>query len=150
MSDSERKFFENILREQHGVEKAFREYILIKTGEDRIRATTHETIEVAMKLRKILQIGLYIAKFRKSRNEVFLTIEGSQLLNDQITKNVVDLDEESALRWMKGAPIQLPRNYLSLYIVGRLNGLYLGSARISRDGKAYPQISTWRRIPEGE
>jgi len=148
LNDSERKLLQELLHQQHGVREAFKEFILIMGGDGKVRAATFETIEVARKLRKILQMGLYVAKYRKNKNEVFLSIEGSQLLNNQISKNIVELSEEECREWMRGAPIPLSINTDSRYIVGKIDKIYLGSARVSRDGKLYPQIAVWRRLPE--
>lgn len=148
LDHSERKILEKLLYDQHGVREAFREFILVMGGGGKIRATTPETIEVARKLRKVLQIGLYVAKCRKNKYEVFLSIDGSQLLNAQLSKNIVELGEEECREWMRGAPIKLSTDINGKYVVGRIDKIYLGSARVSRDGKAYPQIAAWRRIPE--
>jgi len=148
LSYSERKLLQELLYQQHGVREAFEEFILIMGGDGKVRAANPETIEVARKLRKVLQIGLYVAKYRKNKNEVFLSIEGSQLLNNQISKNIVELSEEECREWMRGAPVPLSINTGSRYIVGKIDKIYLGSARVSRDGKLYPQIAVWRRLPE--
>lgn len=148
LSDSERELFEKLLFYQHGVKEAFREFILIMSGDNKVRATTVETVEVARKLRRVLQVGVYVAKYRKNKNEVFLSIEGSQLLNDQLCKNVVELSEEECREWMQGAPVCRSIETGSRYIVGKIDKIYLGSARVSRDNKLYPQIAVWRRLPE--
>ncbi|MEM3819295.1 MAG: hypothetical protein QXF08_02450 [Nitrososphaerota archaeon] len=148
LDHSSRKILEKLLYDQHGVRDAFREFVLVMGGDGKIRATTLETVEVAGKIRKVLQIGLYVAKYRKSKNEVFLSIDGSQLLNDQLTKNVVELSEEECREWMRGAPVKLSTDSYGKYVVGKIEKIYLGSARVSRDGKAYPQVTAWRRIPE--
>jgi NOL1/NOP2/fmu family ribosome biogenesis protein len=147
LNGSERKLLQELLYQQHGVREAFEEFILIMGGDGKVRAATLETIEVARKLRKVLQMGLYIAKYRRNKNEVFLSIEGSQLLNDKISKNIVELSEEECREWMRGAPIPLSINTDSRHIVGKIDKIYLGSARVSRDGKLYPQIAVWRRFP---
>ncbi|MCD6591842.1 MAG: hypothetical protein J7K78_02350, partial [Thaumarchaeota archaeon] len=66
LSSSELKYFRERLRVQYGVENAFEGYVLIRAGQGRIRATTSETLEVATRLRKVQQVGLYIAKLIKS------------------------------------------------------------------------------------
>jgi len=146
LNPSEKKYLLERLRIQHGVEDAFKDLILIKTGQGRIRAATRETFEVAGKLRRVQQLGLYVAKI--SKGDVVLSIEGTQLLNGAIRKNVIELDERSAEDWMKASPITGPQKYGSKYVVAKCGELYLGSGRFSRDGKIYPQIAKWRRIPE--
>lgn len=146
LTSAERKHFVRRLMDQHGVEGAFEGFVLILSGQGRIRATTKEAYEVACRLRKVQQVGLYIAKIVKG--ETVLSIEGSQLLNNAITKNIVELNEEEAEAWMRAAPIQRFEKFEGKYVVAKCGDFYLGSGRVSRDGKIYPQVAKWRRIPE--
>jgi len=146
LSPSEKKYLLERLRIQYGVEDAFEDLVLLKAGQGRIRAVTKEAFELAQKLRKVQQVGLYVVKLMKG--DAILSIEGSQLLNGKIKKNVIELNEELAREWMKAAPINSPTTYSSKYVVAKCGNLYLGSGRFTRDGKIYPQVAKWRRIPE--
>lgn len=146
LTSAERKHLVRRLMDQHGVEDAFEGLILIRSGQGRIRAATKEAYEVACRLRKVQQVGLYVAKIVKG--DVVLSIEGSQLLGSAITRNAVELSEEEAEEWMKAAPIQKSGGFGGRYVVARCGDFYLGSGRVSRDGKIYPQVAKWRRIPE--
>lgn len=146
LTSAERKHLVRRLMDQHGVEDAFESLILIRSGQGRIRAATKEAYEVACRLRKVQQVGLYVAKIVKG--DVVLSIEGSQLLGSTITRNVVELSEEEAEEWMKAAPIQKSGRFEGRYVVARCGDFYLGSGRVSRDGRIYPQVAKWRRIPE--
>lgn len=146
LTSAERRYLIKRLEDQHGVEDAFDDLVLIRTGQGRIRATTKETYEVACRLRRVQQVGLYVAKMVKG--DVILSIEGSQLLGAAITKNIIELSEEEAEEWMKAAPIERSEKIESRYVIARCGGFYLGSGRVSRDGKIYPQVAKWRRIPE--
>ncbi|MEM1711844.1 MAG: hypothetical protein QXU12_05595 [Nitrososphaerota archaeon] len=146
LTSAERKHLVRRLMDQHGVEDAFESLILIRSGQGRIRAATKEAYEVACRLRKVQQVGLYVAKIVKG--DVVLSIEGSQLLGSTITRNVVELSEEEAEEWMKAAPIQKFGRFEGRYVVARCGDFYLGSGRVSRDGRIYPQVAKWRRIPE--
>lgn len=145
MDAGERKYFELRVRKQYGVEDPFQGLILLITGQGRIRATTKETIEVAQKLRRTQQVGVYVAKI--SKGDIILSIEGSQILNEKITKNTLDLGEEDAEKWMRAEVLEVSGKYEGKYIVGKCGDLYLGCGRITRDGKLYPQVAKWRRIP---
>ena len=145
LSPRERKFLENRLRSLYGVEKGFSDLVLIKCGRRRIRATTKETLELASKLKGIQQIGLYVMKV--SNSDISLSVEGAQLLNGDIKNNIIELDEEQVEMWMKAVPIKIETTYRGRYVIGKFNRLYLGSARVSRNGLLYPQIPKWRRIP---
>ncbi len=142
----ERRYLLERIRAQYGVEGAFEGLVLIKAGQGRIRAVTREAFEVASKLRRVQQLGLYVAKVVKS--DVILSIEGSQLLDGRITRNVIELSDEEAHEWMKAAPASCLESFEGRYVIARCGDLYLGSGRVSRDGKIYPQVAKWRRIPE--
>lgn len=146
LTSAERKYLMRRLMDQHGVEDAFEDLILIQSGRGRIRATTRETYEVACRLRRVQQVGLYVVKMVKG--DAVLSIEGSQLLGNAIIRNIVELSEEEAGGWMRAAPIQKSGKLEGRYVVARCGDFYLGSGRVSRDGKIYPQVAKWRRIPE--
>lgn len=146
LSPKERRWLVERLRAQHGVEDAFEDLVLYMGGGRRVRAATREAAELASKLRRVQQVGLYVAKL--SEGHVVLSIEGSQLLDGAIKKNFVELDEEAAAEWMKAAPLSPPTPVEGRYVVGKCGDLYLGSGRVSRDGKIYPQVAKWRRVPE--
>ena len=145
LNPRERKFLENRLRSLYGVEADFKDLVLVKCGRKRIRATTKEVLELASRLRGVQQIGLYVMKI--SNGDISLSIEGSQLLGDEIKNNIVKLDEGQVKKWMRAIPIKIGITYRGRYVVGKFNRLYLGSARVSRNGLLYPQIPKWRRIP---
>lgn len=146
LTSAERRYLAKMLKDQYGVEDAFDDLVLIRTGQGRIRAATKEAYEVACKLRRVQQVGLYVAKIVKS--DVILSIEGSQLLGAAITRNIIELSEEEAEEWMKAVPIQRSERIEGRYVVARCGDFYLGSGRVSRDGRIYPQVAKWRRIPE--
>jgi NOL1/NOP2/fmu family ribosome biogenesis protein len=144
LTSAERRYLIKRLVDQHGIEDAFDDLVLIRAGQGRIRTATKEAYEVACRLRRTQQVGLYVAKIVKG--DVILSIEGSQLLGNMITKNMVELSEKEAEEWMRAAPIQRPERIEGKYVVARCGDFYLGSGRVSRDGRIYPQVAKWRRV----
>lgn len=142
----ERELFEGEVERTCGVQSYLREYVLVMAGQDRVRACTVEAVEVAHRLKKIVAVGVYVAKWR--RWGITLTIEGSHLLKGVRTTNTVELSREQALRWMNGAPVELKDWSGAKIVLGVYKGFFLGSAIVSRNGTAYPQIPKWRRIHE--
>ncbi|MDW8360546.1 MAG: hypothetical protein RMK31_08215 [Candidatus Caldarchaeum sp.] len=131
------------LKEHLGAVLKTDDFVFIKAGEDKIRATTPETMETAPKIRGVQLVGLYVGKKRKQFST--LTIEGCMLLSDVEEAYVVNLTREQALAWMKGGPVAL--NTAHRTVIGRYRRFCLGTALVDRTGKAYPQIPVWRRIP---
>ncbi|MEM1946714.1 MAG: hypothetical protein QW614_00675 [Candidatus Caldarchaeum sp.] len=117
--------------------------VLMQAGENKIRVTTREAFDTAMKLRGVQLVGLYIAKRR--REFTTLTIEGCMFLSQVDESKVADLTREQALTWMKGGPVKV--GGAEKLVLGRHRRFYLGSAVVDRLGNAYPQIPIWRRIP---
>ena len=138
----------NEARKTYGIEDFFQDYVLYMAGEGKIRITTREVSQFLEKLKKVDSVGLYVAKYRKWG--LTLSIEGSQLLGDKIRKNVIELSLEEAERWMRGDPIPLKENMQpeGKFVVGKYRRFYLGTGVVGRDGKIYPQVPKWRRIPQ--
>ncbi|MEM2237582.1 MAG: hypothetical protein QXR26_02805 [Candidatus Caldarchaeum sp.] len=117
--------------------------VLVQMGENKIRATTKETYETALRMPGVQNVGLYIAKRRKDFTT--LTVEGCMFLSKVDESVVVDLSREQALMWMKGGPVKVGKK--EKVLLGRYKRFYIGSAVVDRLGNAYPQIPVWRRIP---
>ena len=131
----------------YGISNFFRDYVLFMTGEGKIRATTKETAEMMEYIRKVDSVGVYVAKYRKWG--LTLSIEGSHMLDDAIGKNVIELSRDEAKLWMTGTPVELKPGHKidGKFVVAKYRRFYLGSGVVGRDGKVYPQIPKWRRIP---
>lgn len=88
-------------------------------------------------------IGVYAAK--RLGVDYYLSIEGSQLLGPHLRGDVLDVSIVEAEELMKGAPLE--RSLAdSRIVVFRVGWLYLGSGRVSRDGRIYPLIPKERMI----
>jgi len=88
-------------------------YLLIQFGQEKIRAysgvlSKEELCYLDREIR-IENIGLYFAKYEG--DEIRLTLDGIQLLKDQITKNIIELNDEQANEWFKGLDIEIQVGY---------------------------------------
>ncbi|MDJ0269833.1 MAG: hypothetical protein NXY59_04670 [Aigarchaeota archaeon] len=140
-----RRQIEHEANRTYGVSDFFSSYELIISGEGRVRATTPETLQLASILKKVDSIGLYVAKYRKWG--LTLSIEGSHYLCQQL-KNTLELDRDDAVRWMMAAPVEARQKTSGKFVVARYHGFCMGTGVMGRDGRAYPQVPKWRRIPE--
>ncbi|MEM3096639.1 MAG: hypothetical protein QXV62_06550, partial [Nitrososphaerota archaeon] len=120
----------------YGVKDYLQGYELVMAGGDRVRACTGEALEVASCLGKVVSVGVYVAKWRKWG--VILSIEGAQLIGDEMATNTIELSREEAWRWMNGAPIHLKAWTGGKIVLGMYKGVFLGSAIVARNGVAYP------------
>jgi len=55
---------------------------------------------------RIENIGLYFAKLEEN-NEIRLTLDGVQLFKNQITKNILELNDKQAEEWLKGNDLDI-------------------------------------------
>ncbi|VVB77695.1 Ribosomal RNA small subunit methyltransferase F [uncultured archaeon] len=58
---------------------------------------------------RIENIGLYFAKWEN--DGIRLTLDGVQLFRNQITKNILELDEKQANDWLKGNDLDIKTDY---------------------------------------
>lgn len=146
LRSSELKTLEEKLEKYYGISSLPKDLEYFMAGEKKVKLTRREVLEIVGKLRGVVNFGLYVAKL--AEDGVPLSIEGSQLLDGLIGRGVVELTREEAERWMAGAPIERQENIDQRYVVARFGRIYLGSGRVGRDQRIYPQVPKWRRVPE--
>ena len=97
----------NKLKKQFGISKL--NGIFIKIGAERLFLFQGDFNEKQIKtLDRIIPIeraGVYFGKIQN--NEVRLSIEGVHLLENQINKNIFELNKEQAEQWMTGQELNI-------------------------------------------
>ncbi|MFA7707586.1 MAG: hypothetical protein WCX73_01425 [Candidatus Pacearchaeota archaeon] len=90
------------LNEQFGIKEI--PYLLLQFGEEKLRAYSGnfsiEELNILDANLRIEILGLYFAKLEK--DGIRLTFDGVQLFKNQITKNIIILNDKQAEEWMKG------------------------------------------------
>ena len=104
---SEKKHLLKQLNKQFGIEKL--PYLLLKFGEDKIRVysgdLSTEELRVLDANLNIENIGLYFAK--EEKDGIRLTLDGIQIIKEQITKNILELTDQQAEDWLKGKDLDI-------------------------------------------
>ncbi len=118
LNQNEKKELENHLKKQFGIKEI--PGILVKRGEDRIfifQGNFNEKIIRKMEDSRIPleRVGIYFA--RKINDQLRLSIEGVHLLQNQITKNIYELDKKLAEEWMMGQDLQIQTGKRTLLIM---------------------------------
>ncbi len=75
-------------------------------------------------------IGLYFAK--EQMDGIRLSIEGSQLLKNQITKNIFELDEKQAEHWMLGQELNIKTDKKGFFVM-KFDDDFLGTGKVSEN-----------------
>ena len=98
---AQKKEILNQLKKQYGITKL--PYLLVQFGKEKIRLysgnlSTQELRELDRTL-KIENAGLYAINIAQGTR---LTFDGVQLFKNQITKNILELNDQQAEDWLKG------------------------------------------------
>ncbi len=121
------------LKENFGISKL--QGILTKSGKEKIFLFQGDfTVEEIQNLEKIVpveRIGIYFAKYL-SNNEVKLSLDGVELLKNQITKNILELNKEQAQEWMSGNEIPIKTNSRNFLII-KYQDYLLGTGKASEE-----------------
>ncbi len=107
LSINEKKKIEKSLKLQFGITEI--SGLLVKRGEERLflfqgNLNPKEILELEKKI-PLERVGIYFAKM--VRDEPKLSIEGAQILKDQIKNNTFELNKEQTEQWMSGQELNI-------------------------------------------
>jgi NOL1/NOP2/fmu family ribosome biogenesis protein len=144
LSKGEKKDFLDKLEEQFGIEKI--NYLFIKSGREKIRAysgnLSKEELKKLNQCVRIEGIGLYFAK--EEERGLRLSIDASNLLAEKIKKNILEIDEEQARRWMRGENLEIDNNLRGILVI-KFKEYLLGCGKAG-DGRLYNFVPKERRV----
>jgi len=90
------------LNEQFGIKKI--PYLLLRFGKEKLRAYSGnlsiEELNILDANLRIENIGIYFAK--EQIDGIRLTFDGIQLFKEKINKNIIELNDKQAEKWLKG------------------------------------------------
>lgn len=123
------------LKEQFGINKI--PGMLVRKGKERIFLFNGEITEKELeKIDRIVEIeraGIYIGKIFEPTDEIRLSIEGTQIFQNQIVKNIFELNsKEDYEKWMNGQELNIATNFRGIVAI-RYNGEFLGCGKASEN-----------------
>lgn len=96
------------LKTQFGISEL--PYLLIKSGKEKVRAFSgHLSKEEIFKITQIANVeivGMYLLK-QESPEDIRLSFDAPIILKDQITKNIVEINDEQFTSWIRGENIDI-------------------------------------------
>jgi len=120
------------LEEQFGIKKIPGE--LFQRGKERIflfqGSFEEDKIRELEKLAFVERVGVYLGKIEEYG--IRLSIEGTQILKDEIKKNIVELDEEEKETWMMGHEV-LKKNDSTGFVIIKYKEEMLGTGKASAE-----------------
>jgi NOL1/NOP2/fmu family ribosome biogenesis protein len=128
----EKEEVEKKLSEQFGIEEI--PGVLAMRGKDRLFFFSgnfrEKQIKVLEKCVFIERIGIYFAKI--IGKDIRLSIEGVQILKNQITKNIFELDENQTEEWMKGRELPIKTGEHG-FLIMKSKEDFLGTGKASEE-----------------
>ena len=142
LSNQETKEVLSKLNEQFGIQKIPGR--LIKIGKERIFLFngdfSDEQIKNLEKITFIEKIGIYIGAIFPPTGEIRLSIEGTQIFKDQITKNIFEIDNEQSKIWMQGEELNIQTGLRGIIAIKyKDNFLGCGKASENKIGNFIPK-----------
>lgn len=149
-NSKEKEEFVSKLREQFGIEEINGK--LLQRGAERIFLYTgyldkQEIIQLERNL-PVERIGIYFSKIFSPTGEIRLSLEGTQIMKNQIKKNIFELSEEQLDEWMKGRELNLkiPKEMRG-FVIMKYKNKFLGCGKASAE-KISNFIPKNRRLKE--
>jgi len=95
------------LKDKYGIDEL--RYLLMETGKEKVRGfsgsmTKEEIIELGQ-IANVEIIGLYL--FKKEQGGLRLSLDGSGVLGEQISKNIFDIKNDELESWMRGNNLEI-------------------------------------------
>ena len=126
LNSKESKEIVKIINSQFDADFKFSDFV-IRSTKNKIYIVSRGLEEVDYEKLNIETFGMYIAHINE-RNEIRLSIEGSEIIGPKAKKNVVDIGNLSKL-WMAGQDIPFKTDCSGIVIVKNGDD-YLGSGKI--------------------
>lgn len=126
------------IKEQWGSE--FDKSFVFIQRKDKLYITKREVFDIDI---KSYSVGIYFGSFSKSG--LRLSIEGSQLVGADAKKNIVDIDEDLAKKWMKGEDIKVNKQDADGHVLVRFGKDFLGCG-LYKDDYVLNYVPKPRRI----
>ena len=142
LKSKEVKEIRNIVKAQWDAELPEGIFFL-NTKENKLFFTNHEITKINFNSFNINTIGLYLGELQESQFRP--SIEGAQLIGKDAKKNVVDLNDDETIQYLRGVDLEKDIENTG-YIILRHGKDILGCGR-KKEGKIlnfYPKV---RRLP---
>lgn len=120
------------------------EYTFFKSDKDKIYIITNAIKDATLEDIRINTLGLYFCEL--NRDNVRVSMEGSAMVGKIATKNVHELDAETARMWMLGTDIPCETAYDGFVILKHKTD-FLGSGKY-KNGMILNYVPKQRRIGE--
>ncbi len=150
LNSRETKHILEKLFEQYGYkyDKTTQDYVFLMNKDNRIYVVSRTVELLPFQEMKIDSLGIYLGELYKE--SIRLSVEGSQIIGPESNKNIIDLDKDEMIEWIKGADIEhddTGRDFIIIRYKDLQTGYvdYLGAGKF-KEGKIMNYVSKSRRL----
>ena len=126
LNSKEKKNLSKLIKKQFGCIYNFNYEVFMNT-KNKIFILNKDVAKIDMDELRINSLGLYFGEL--SRNELRLSIEGSQIIGPLAKNNVLELDYDQTQKWMKGEDFDIDTKLLG-FVITKNKDDFLGCGRI--------------------
>ena len=148
LNKKEKAEIEKTLNQQFGIKKI--EGSILQRGAERLFLyqgnLNVKEIQELEKTLPIERIGVYFAKLIPGQDQIRLSIEGTQIFKNQITKNIFELNKEQAKEWMHGRELLIKTGKKD-FLIMKYKDDFIGCGKASEE-KITNFIPKNRRLKE--
>ncbi|MBW3002039.1 hypothetical protein KY338_02650 [Candidatus Woesearchaeota archaeon] len=123
------------------------ELVFFINEKQKIYAVHKDIAKIDLSGARINTVGMYFGEQKKG--ELRLSIEGSQLIGPTAKKNVVELDKEEVLEWLRGVDLHKEGDWSGFVIVTH-NDDFMGTGKYTQDKRILNFVPKARRLILGE
>jgi len=118
------------------------DYGFLKNNKNRVFVISKDISKIDISKLRLNSVGMYFCEYDKLG--IRLSIEGSQLVGQKATKNVVESNEEETKKWFRGEDLEIKENYSGFLII-KHNKDFLGTGKYA-NGRILNYVGKSRRV----
>lgn len=106
LNSRETKHILEMLNRQYGydIDRHELDFIFLKNKDDRLYVVSKNLGDIDFERLHIDNAGIYFGEIYKE--EIRLSIEGAQIMGAKATKNIIDINHDQMISWVKGNDIE--------------------------------------------
>lgn len=141
LNSKEKKNILKHLKDQFGCDLD-EDYVFFINPKNRIFVLSGDFSKIDSGSLRINSLGLYFGELYNE--ELRLSLDGAQLIGRYAKRNIIEVDDEQAGRWMKGEDFEIDSE-LNGFVIVKNNSDFLGCGKVS-GRKLYNYVPKERRI----
>lgn len=141
LNTREKKAIYKLLEEQWGF-KGKIEHVMLQSPKNKIYIINPEFARADISKLRVDSIGLYFAEIK---GDVRLSIEGSQLIGNKCSKNILEVNDRDFRLWLKGNDLETKEKNLSGFVIIKHENDFCGTGKY-KEGKILNFVPKTRRI----